>query len=191
MKYPTWYRPFPSFDSANRLLYLDATSSPVQFMSSTSRDMSGSARPTLSLLYVLIILYQNFKQAEGASLGFLRPLRSARTTVLVVSSHLTTEDFHQPDEECARGGNFDYPRCSPGYWCIGSNPPRCKKRSKLGGPCGTEYQVCGELMDCVDSKCVMRTFAARCTWTLAPAARNRLTGSAFPAYGASRRSADD
>lgn len=71
---------------------------------------------------------------------------------------LSLSNFLSADAICTRGGNFDYPKCAPGFWCVGSSPSRCKRKSHLYGPCGTEYQECGQLLMCRDNKCIRRPF---------------------------------
>ncbi len=65
------------------------------------------------------------------------------------------EDFMPSGSECTRGGPFDYPKCAPGLWCVGNSPARCMKRSKVGGKCGTEYEVCGTGQTCRSGRCAM------------------------------------
>ncbi len=58
------------------------------------------------------------------------------------------EDFLPLNSACTRGGPFDYPKCEPGLWCLGNNRPLCKRRSKTGEECGSEYKVCGRKDTC-------------------------------------------
>lgn len=96
--------------------------------------------------------------------GFLSETHGAQLRPSTGNSPISTAPcpatlyFLPENATCIRGGNFDYPKCSPGLWCLGLSPSRCKRRSDLYGPCGTEYQECGQLLMCRKNMCLERPY---------------------------------
>eukprot|EP00171_Calliarthron_tuberculosum_P015072 IDg15072t1 len=62
-------------------------------------------------------------------------------------SRLFEEDFLPSGAPCTRGGPFDYPRCSPGLWCLRGV---CTRRGVLGDAC-SEGSECGSEMRCSEA----------------------------------------
>lgn len=63
------------------------------------------------------------------------------------------DDFLTEGANCTKQGDYGYPRCRPGTWCLG-NPGKCAYRADLGGDCSDDPFRCGDELRCEDGKCV-------------------------------------
>ncbi len=64
------------------------------------------------------------------------------------------DDFLQENKPCQRRGDYGYPRCAPGLWCVGNGNLTCQKRAKPNGSCADDPNRCGAQLKCENGICV-------------------------------------
>lgn len=81
--------------------------------------------------------------------GSEKSIRNIRGAV-----RLFGDDFLAAGATCTRAGPGTFPRCPPGYWCLGTDGSRvCARRENLGGSCSDDPFRCGPELKCVNGVC--------------------------------------